>query len=60
MHLMLLTTLSACTPHALEETVLLCQSIHAIVALAHSPHESTQGIDLVLAGIAAVLVNLAD
>jgi len=38
----------------------LCEPVEAIVALAHGAHEAAHGVDLVLAGVAAVLVNLAD
>ncbi len=48
------------TPDTLEETVALRQSVQGVVALGSRPHEPAQGVDLVLAGVAAVLVNLAD
>jgi len=48
------------TPHSLQQPISLRQSIQAIIALAPTPHESTQRINLVLAGVSTVLVNLAD
>lgn len=47
-------------PDALEEAVLLCEPVEAVVALAHGTDEARQGVDLVVTGVAAVLVNLAD
>jgi hypothetical protein len=47
-------------PDALEEAILLCEPVEAVVALAHGAHEAGEGVDLVVAGVAAVLVNLAD
>jgi hypothetical protein len=47
-------------PDALEEAILLCEPVEAVVALAHGADEAAQGVGLVLAGVAAVLVNLAD
>lgn len=52
--------LSGCAPDLLQESVLLRQSVERIVALAHSPHETTESVCLVLAGVSAVLVNLCD
>ena len=47
-------------PDALEEAVSLGKPVHGVVRLAHGAHEAAEGIGLVLAGVAAVLVNLAD
>ena len=47
-------------PDRLEEAVLLCKPVQAVVRLAHGAHEAAEGIDLVVASVAAVLVNLAD
>jgi hypothetical protein len=47
-------------PDALEEAILLCEPVEAVVALAHGAHEAAEGVDLIVAGVAAVLVNLAD
>jgi hypothetical protein len=55
-----LSHLPAAAPDALQEAILLGQSVHRVVALAHGAHEAGEGICLVLAGVAAVLVNLAD
>ena len=52
--------LSAAGPHTLEVAVPLGEPVHAVVALAHRAHETAQGVGLVLAGVAAVLVNVAD
>lgn len=48
------------TPDALEESVSLGESVEAVVALGAGTNEAGQGIHLVLSGITAVLVNLAD
>jgi hypothetical protein len=48
------------TPDALEVAVLLSKSVHGVIGLAHSAHETAEGICLVLAGVAAVFVNLTD
>lgn len=47
-------------PDALEEAVLLCEPVEAVVALAHGADETGQRVDLVVASVAAVLVNLAN
>ena len=46
-------------PNRLEEAVLLCEPVEAVVALAHGADEAAEGVHLVLAGVATVLVNLA-
>lgn len=53
-------SLAACAPDVLQQTITLRQSVQGIVALAHGPYESAQGVDLVLARVSAVLINLAD
>lgn len=58
--LLLFNPLPGCAPDRLEETVLLCEPVEAVVALTHGANEAAEGVDLVLAGVAAVLVNLAD
>jgi len=52
--------LSGSAPDALEEAVLLCKPVHAVVALAHGADETAEGVNLVVTGVAAVLVNLAN
>jgi hypothetical protein len=47
-------------PDRLEEAVLLCEPVHAVVGLAHGADEAAEGVDLVLAGVAAVLIDLGD
>ena len=47
-------------PDALEEAVALCEPVDGVVGLAHGADEAGQGVDLVLAGVAAVLVDLCD
>ena len=47
-------------PDRLEEAVLLCEPVEAVVGLAHGAYETADGVDLVVAGVAAVLVNLAN
>jgi len=53
-------SLGASTPHILQQTVPLRQSVQGIIALAHRPNEATQSIDLALSCESAVLVNLSD
>lgn len=48
------------TPDALQETITLCQPVEGVVALAHRADEAAEGIDLVVAGVSAVLVDLSD
>lgn len=52
--------LSASAPYVLQESVPLCQSVDGVVALAHGAHETGHGVDVVLASVAAALVNLGD
>lgn len=47
-------------PDRLEEAVLLCEPVEAVVTLAHGTDETAESVDLVLAGVATVLVNLAN
>jgi ABC-type Fe3+-hydroxamate transport system substrate-binding protein len=47
-------------PDALEETVLLGEPVQRVVGLAHGAHEAAEGVWLVLASVATVLVDLAD
>lgn len=47
-------------PHVLEVAITLGQAVEGVVALTAGTDETAQGIGLVLAGVAAVLVNLAD
>lgn len=51
---------SARVPDTLEVAVPLGEAVHAVVALAHCAHEAAKRVDLVLAGVAAVLVDLGD
>jgi hypothetical protein len=53
-------SLGASTPHILQQTVPLCQSVQGIIALAHRPNETAQSIDLALACESTVLINLSD
>lgn len=55
-----MTILPAGAPDTLQETVALCEPVQGVVALAHGADEAAEGIGLVLAGVAAVLVDLAD
>jgi hypothetical protein len=52
--------LPARAPDGLEEAVLLCEPVEAVVGLAHGANETADGVSLVVAGVAAVLVNLAN
>jgi hypothetical protein len=47
-------------PDGLEEAVLLCEPVQAVVGLAHGADEAGDGVDLVVTGVATVLVNLAN
>ena len=47
-------------PDGLEEAVALCEAVHAVIRLAHSADEARESVDLVLAGVATVLVDLSD
>ena len=48
------------TPNGLQEPIPLRQSVQAVVALSTAAHEATERVDLVLAGVAARLVDFAD
>jgi hypothetical protein len=52
--------LSGRAPDALEEAILLCEPVEAVVALAHGADEAAEGVDLVVTSVTAVLINLAD
>ena len=52
--------LPARAPDVLEETILLCESVYAVVRLAHGADETAKGVGRVLAGVSAVLVDLCD
>jgi len=53
--------LSDGAPDVLDEAVALSKAVQGIVALAHGPNESAEGIDVVLAlDGTAVLVDLGD
>ena len=60
LHLRIPSPLPGRAPDRLEEAVLLCEAVEAVVALAHGAHEAAKGVDLVLAGVAAVLIDLSD
>jgi hypothetical protein len=52
--------LSLRAPDTLEEAVLLGEPVDGVVALAHGADEAAEGVDLVVAGVATVLIDLAD
>lgn len=52
--------LAASGPDVLEVAVALGKAVEGVVALAAGTDETAEGVGLVLAGVAAVLVNLAD
>jgi hypothetical protein len=52
--------LSGSAPDALEVAIFLCEPVQAVVALAHGADEAAEGVDLGIASVAAVLVNLGD
>ncbi len=47
-------------PHILQQPVPLAQAVQRIVTLAHGAHEAAQRVDLVLARVPSVLVDLSD
>jgi hypothetical protein len=47
-------------PDALDEAILLCEPVQAVVGLAHCAHETAERVGLVIAGVAAVLVDLSN
>ena len=53
------SSLTAPTPHTLQQPIPLREPIHTIVALPHTPHESTQRVHLILPGISTILVHFA-
>lgn len=53
-------SLSTGAPHILHESIALSETVQAVVALAHGSYKSAESIDLVLASVAAVLVDLAN
>jgi hypothetical protein len=56
----MITDLTAPAPHSLQETILLCQPVQRIVALAHGAYEAAKSISLVLARVSSILVHEAD
>jgi hypothetical protein len=48
------------TPNGLQEPIPLRQSVQAVVTLSTAAHEATESVDLVLASVAARLVDFAD
>jgi len=48
------------TPHTLEEAIPLRQPVQAVIALGSRSHEAAKCIDLVLARVAACLVDLSN
>jgi hypothetical protein len=48
------------TPNGLQESIPLRQSVQAVVTLSTAAHEAAERVDLVLAGVAAHLVDFAD
>ena len=52
--------LTAGGPDVLEVAVLLGKAVEGVVTLAAGTDETTESVGLVLAGVAAVLVNLAN
>ena len=53
-------TLPTRTPNTLQEPIALTQAVHAIVRFAHGANEAAEGVDLVITGVATVLVDAAD
>lgn len=52
--------LPAGTPHVLQEPIALGKAVEAVVTLAAGTDKAAERVHLVLAGVAAVLVDLAD
>jgi len=59
-HTFITSPLATSAPHILQQPIPLTQPIQRIIALAHRAHEAAQRIYLVLASVAAVLVDFAD
>jgi hypothetical protein len=53
-------SLLASAPDVLQQTITLCQTVEGIVALAHGADETRESVDLVLAGVSAVLIDLSN
>ena len=53
-------SLAAGGPDVLQVAVTLSEAVEGVIALTAGTDEATQSVGLVLAGVAAVLVNLAD
>lgn len=47
-------------PDVLQETVTLSEAVEGIVGLAHGADEAGESVDLVLASVSAVLIDLAN
>lgn len=52
--------LSLSTPDTLQISIALRKTVKRVIGLAASAHKSAERIDAVFAGVAAVLVNVAD
>lgn len=52
--------LSLSTPDTLQISIALRKTVKRVISLAASAHKSAERIDAVLAGVATVLVNVAD
>jgi hypothetical protein len=52
--------LSLSAPHILQVTVTLGEAVERVVSLATGTHKSAQSVDLVVAGVAAVLIDVAN
>ena len=52
--------LAGSRPHVLQVAVTLSQTVEGVIALTTGTNEAAQSVGLVLAGVAAVLVNLAN
>ena len=53
-------SLSLRAPYTLEVTIALCQAVQSIVTLAHGAYKAAQSICVVLARVAAVLVDVGN
>lgn len=52
--------LSLSTPNTLQISIALRKTVKRVIGLTTSAHKSAERINLVFAGVAAVLVNVAD
>lgn len=53
-------SLRAARPDVLQQTITLGEAVESVVALTHGANEAAEGVNLVLASVTTVLIDLAD